>query len=265
MDQSVVVSSESFASAEPHDIVVSNVAFVNALREGYLREEEISRDALRSYCVDYYVAQIRNGGFSQLVWNSRWSPVLVALVREGLCAMKADRHFALFEENVALVDRMGPERLQSYLRSEYWGTNAERDALGANDDRFYKLSRTEDLTALNAAWLRRLPGLCVKPAEDVRAEIERRVAALPDLEERKRAARENEPRFMKLVRALSLAAGHELVRMTTFDPDYRHDGKRVPVWHFITDKGHHYMVDADGRAIMFDGATNEPVVEIAAP
>jgi hypothetical protein len=220
---------------------------------------------MRSYYVDYYLAQVDNGGFSQFVWNSRWAPTMVSLVREGLCLMKAERHLGLFEENVAMVDRMGRDGLQAYLRSEYWGDNAERDALGANDERFSELSKTEDLIALNAAWLRSLPALQVRSREDIEAEVERRAAALPDRQERQRKALENEPRYMKLIRALSLKAGHAFVRATAGDPTHRHEGKQVLAWHFLTDKGHHYMIDVDGKAIMFDGTTRKPVTEISAP
>jgi hypothetical protein len=266
LERSVFVSDASFASDEPYDIVSSNIAFVNTLKTEHFREEEIARDALRSYYVDYYLAQVQNGGFSQFVWNSKWSPVEIDLVREGLCAIKAVHHLALFNESAAFVDRMGPDRLRAYLQCDYWGTNPDRDALdAAHDDRFAELSKTEDLIALNAAWLRSLPGLQVKTSDEIRMEIERRVAALPDREERKRAALENEPRYVKLIRALVAKAGQELSRVTGGDPTHQHNGKRVIAWHFITDKGHHYMVDADGRAVMFEGATKKPVAEIVAP
>ncbi len=69
---------------------------------------------------------------------------------------------------------------------------------------------------------------------------------------------------MKLIRALCAAAGHELERVTAGDPTHLHAGQPVLAWHFITDKGHHYMVDADGRAAMFDGDSDQQVVEIEA-
>jgi len=260
-----MVSAESFASADAYDIVASNIETVNGLFAEHLRSEEVPQDALRSYYVDYYLAQVNNGGFSQFVWNSKWPPEVVNLVREGLCLMKAEQHLQLFEENVALVDRMGPAGLAAYLRSDYWGDNAERDALGANDRRFFELANTEDLIALNAAWLRGLPTLQVQSSQDIKAEIERRAAALPDRQERQRQALENEPRYLKLMRALSLRAGQAFVRATAGDPTHRYNGEQVLAWHFLTDKGHHYMVDAGGKAIMFDGATGKPVAEIAAP
>src|SRR5262245_24823534 len=54
LEQSVFVSDVSFASDDPDDIVASNASFVAALRAEYLREDEIPREALLSYCVDYY-------------------------------------------------------------------------------------------------------------------------------------------------------------------------------------------------------------------
>jgi len=266
LDQSVIVSDQSFASKEPYDIVASNIALVNALLAEHLYLEEITPDALRSYYVDYYLAQVENGGFSQFVYNSRWSPIIVGLVREGLSDMKAVQHLKLFHESAAILDDMGADRLKAFVESEYFGTNEVRDNLNdAHGERFLQLSETEDLISLNAAWLRSLPSLRVKTIDEIRAEVERRAAALPDREERKRAALENEPRYMKLMRALCLDAGHEFLNATAGDPTHQHNGKNVLAWHFITNKGHHYMVDADGRAIMFDGATRKPVTEIDAP
>jgi hypothetical protein len=264
LDKSVVVSDQSYASNEPYDLVESNVLFVNALFEQHLRADEIAPDALRSYYVDYYVAQVNNGGFSQFVYNSGWSPSLIGMVRDGLSAMKAAEHLKLFEKSADIVRQMEPDRLQAFLRGKYFGTNAERDALDANDDRFFDLSKTDDLIAINAAWLRGLPGLRVMTPEQMQAEVERRAAALPDREQRRRAALENEPHYMKLIRALSLKAGHAFLHVTAGDPTHRHNGKRVLAWHFITDRGHHYMVEADGRAVMFDGTTNKPIAEINA-
>ena len=265
MDPSVIVSDQRVASADPYDIVSSNIEVVNALFGEHLRADEIAPDALRSYYVDYYLAQVENGGFSQFVYNSHWSPLMNGFIREGLAAMEAAGHLALFNESAALVEQLGAERLQTFLESELFGTNPTRDALNINNDRFYALSETEDLVALNAAWLRSLPNLKVMTVDDIKAEVARRGAALPDREARVRAARENEPRYLKLIRALIAKAGHELSCVTAGDPNHQHNGQRVVAWHFLTDKGHHYMVDVDGKAMMFNGTTKEAVTEIEAP
>src|SRR5215470_8735909 len=265
LDQSVIVSDQSFASTDPYDIISSNIELVNALFGEYLRPEEIAPDALRSYYVDYYLAQVENGGFSQFVYNSHWSPLMNGFIREGLAGMKAVRQLALFNESAALVDRMDPDRLQTFFESDYFDTNPTRDALDANNDRFSELSETENLIALNAAWLRGLPNLRTMTADEIKAEVARCAAALPDRAERVRAALASEPRYMKLIRALCGAAGHELSRVTGGDPTHEHNGTRVLAWHFLTDKGHHYMVDADGKAVMFDGTTKAVVTAVEAP
>ncbi len=184
MDPSVIVSDQSVANADPCAIVYSNIELVNALFGEHLRADEIAPDALRSYYVDYYLAQVNNGGFSQFVYNSHWSPLMNGFIRDGLAAMKAVGHLALFNENAAFLDRLGADRLQAFFESEYFDSNPERDALDANNDRFYT---------------------------------------------------------------------------------HQHNGQRVLAWHFLTDKGHHYMVDADGKAVMFDGTTKEMVTEVEAP
>jgi len=264
LDPSVIVSDQSAASADPCDIVYSNIEVVNALFGEHLRADEIAPDALRSYYVDYYLAQVNNGGFSQFVYNSRWSPLITAFIREGLLAMKAIGHLALFNESAALVDRLGADGLQTFLASDYFDDNPERDSLDDTNDRFGELSETEDLAALNAAWLRSLPDLKVKSTDEIKAEVARRAAALPDRGERVRAALENEPRYLKLIRALIAKAGHELDCVTGGDPTHEHHGQRVLAWHFLTDKGHHYMVETDGKALMFNGTTKQVVTEVDA-
>ncbi len=122
----VVVSDKSFHSDDPAEIVESNISFVNALFEEYLTAEEVSPNALRSYYVDYYLAQVNNGGFSQFVYNSRWSPQVEQLVREGLQAMKAKQHLKVFDEGARLVEKFGQDRLKAYFASEYFGENPDR-------------------------------------------------------------------------------------------------------------------------------------------
>lgn len=262
----VVVSNASFRSDEPSDIVESNISFINALFEEYLTADEVSSDALRSYYVDYYLAQVNNGGFSQFVYNSRWSPQCIAYVREGMRAMNAKQHLEAFEGAARLVEQFGQDRLEEYFASEYFGENSDRDDLNAPNDRFTKVEKKEDLLALNAAWLRTHPRLVVLTVEQIQEEIRRRGEAIPDRERRIAKARTNEPRYMKLIRALCEQAGYELARVTAGDPTRVHEGVQTLAWHFITDKGHHHMVDSGGKAIMFRGhSTTDRVCEVEAP
>lgn len=264
VDQSVIVSKKSFESDDPYDIIDSNISFINALLEEHFRHDELSQDALRSYYVDYYLAQVNNGGFSQFVYNSRWEKNTIGYVRDGLEAMGASKHLQLFNQSAAIIDRIGPDGMEKFFKSEYFGDNKERDILNKFDDKFFDLSKREDLIKLNSKWLRSGPKLVVMTIAEMKAEVERRAAALPDREARIAEALANEPRYMKLIRALCAKADHKLTRVTAGDPTHKHKGRPILAWHFITDKGHHFMVDADGKAMMFNGKTREKVLEIEA-
>jgi len=159
--RSIVVSRESVASDEPYDIIQSNIDFLNSLFAGGLNVDEVSQEALLSYHVDFYLGQTNNGGFAQFVFNSDFNPRMVATIRDGLAAMGARRHAALFEEGAALVESYGEAWLADFTsRSlEDYGKTPNLDALRAIDRRFFEINRTEDLIVLNAAWLRAHPAL----------------------------------------------------------------------------------------------------------
>lgn len=262
-DAIVVLDSTVTDKGDASAIVSSNIDFVNLLYDEYLKDEEIAVDALRSYYVDYYLAQVNNGGFSQFVYNSRCSPRLVELIRDGMKAMGAAKNLAAFDSAIKLFESFGAARLSAYYASEYFGENADRDALNAPNDRIHEACEAEDLTALNADWLRRHPRLTpLKTVEQMKAEASRRGKSLPDRASRIADARESEPRYMKLIRALCDRAGHTLDRVTGGDSA----GAKGIAWHFITDQGHHHMIDHAGKATMFKGhSRTDRVCEIDAP
>ena len=252
----IVVSNVSFAADDPQRIVVSNAAFVDALFAEHLTADEIGQDALRGYFVQYYLAQMENGGFAQFVYNSDWDSNVVAKVRDGLRAIGARMHQAVFLEGIATVRQLGRDGLQEFLSRDYWGDNPVRDRLDAVTGQFAKAAEVEDLAARNAAWLRSHPELHVLTRDEMEAEVRRRAAAMPDMPQRLAAARECEPRPVKLIRVLCAMAGHELERISTGDPTYVHQGQVTVAWHFLTDQGPHVMIEADERAMMF--AADDP-------
>lgn len=247
----VVVSNVSFEAADPQRIVVSNAAFVDALFAEHLTADEIGQDALRSYFVQYYLAQMENGGFAQFVYNSDWDSHVVAKVRDGLRTIGALMHQAVFLEGVTTVRQLGRDGLEDFLSRDYWGENPVRDRLNAVTEQFVKAAEVQHLAARNAAWLRNHPKLHVLTRHEMEAEVERRAAAIPDMPQRLAAAREREPRPVKLIRVLCAIAGHELERITAGDPTHVYDGQTTIAWHFVTDQGHHLMVEANERAMMF--------------
>ncbi|MBK6697557.1 MAG: DUF4375 domain-containing protein [Myxococcales bacterium] len=252
-------------SPDPSAVIEANIAVVNGLFAQHLEAQEISRDALRSYYVDYYLAQMQNGGFSQFVYNASASGEVFTLVTEGLESMGAKKHLALFEKGVEGLVALGQKKVKEFLASEYFGTNKTRDALAKIDDAFYRLQEKEELTTLNARWLKGHADLVALPAAKLDAELKRRGARLPDRARRIAKALAAEPRYLQLIRALCKRAGHELDRVTAGDPSYKHDGASTVAWHFLTDRGHFFMVESKGKAHMLDGKTKKSVASVAAP
>jgi hypothetical protein len=263
-NEAIVVLEASVAHRDPHEIVASNVWFVNALRKEHLTFEEIPFDALRSYYVDYYLAQMINGGFSWFVYHSRWSPLVVEFIGEGMRAMGARRHLEIFERGAKLVDAFDPDRLQAFFASDYFGANLARVKLNTLDKEFFAAKKAENLVALNAAWLLKLPNLRpLATVEEMQHEARRRGQALPDRERRVAEALADEMVSEKLIRAVCSRAGQELKCVTAADPARVHEGTRTVAFHFVTDKGHHHMVLAGGKAIMFRGrSTTDRVCEV---
>ena len=253
---SVVVSLDSFQSREASALIESNAAFLGALFGEHVRHDEIVPEALHSYYADYYLGQIENGGFSQFVYNTEWDQQVVGHVRAGLQAMGALEHLALFEQGAAIVDNFGAAGLRAYFDSGYFGDNEDRDVLNDINAAFFALNERENLTALHSAWLRSLPNLYVMTDAEMAQELRRRADAMPDRDARIAAARAAEPRWLQLIRVLCIEAGHEFSRATAGDPAHVHEGRAIVAWHFLTDRGHFYMLDLNDRALMFDGDTH---------
>ena len=259
----IVVSTESMASAEVRDVIQSNIDFVNALFAEMLNETEVSHDAFLSYYADYFLMEYFNGGFAQFVANTGWNPVVVGLVREALDVMGARRHLALFQRGEQDVAALG-ERLEVFLSSEFFGENAERDALSGIDDDLSELEKTVSLEQINAQWIRSRPNLVVVDEAEIAALVAQRAAGITDREERLAAAREARPEYAKLIERLCEQAGQTLEYITAGDPIHEFEGTTTLAWHFITDQGHHYMVQTEGKALMFVGDSQTKVAELPA-
>lgn len=66
----VTITKESMEDEDPYGVILSNIDIINDLLSNHVRHDEICIQSLKSYYVDYYLAQVNNGGFSQFVYNS---------------------------------------------------------------------------------------------------------------------------------------------------------------------------------------------------
>ena len=165
----IIVSDNSYKSSDPYRLIDSNITVINLLRDEKIDPKFFHSDSKISYCVDYYLAQYKNGNFSQFVWNSKWENELNDDIASGLKKMGAEKHLKLFFEQSEKVNTLSKTELQDFLQSEYFGDNPTRDFL--NNDQFYNLD--EDLIALNSQWLRNHPDLLVLSINDMFMELEK--------------------------------------------------------------------------------------------
>ncbi len=248
------------------DVVDANVDVVNAMYAELLDVGEIAPNALRSYYVDFYLTQALGGGFAQYVFTAPEREDIDAYVRAGLENMGAAAHLDLFNRTVAAFEALSEEEADAYLDGDAdldGGTDvpAAVRLLEELDGEFEALLETEDITALNAAWLRGQADLLVLDEEELDRHIAERVSRIPDLAERQAEAAEDDlldtPEFEMIIRELCDVAGHTLLKITMGDPNYDHDGQTALAWHFTTDQGEFLMLDDDQQAVMIHPDTKE--------
>jgi len=277
-----VLTTESLKGGN-EDVVDANVNVVNAMFKELLGADEISPTALRSYYVDFYLTQALAGGFAQYVFTAPEREEIDPYVREGLGAMGAPAHLDLFNRTVAAFGTLTDTDVDAYLDGgSGWDGPADDTGDATADDmagdakygisdavrrleeldgEFESVLETEDIVALNAAWLRGQEDLLVLADDDLDAHIAGRVARIPDLVERQAAAAQeallDAPEFEQIIRELCDIAGHSLQRITMGDPDYQHNGESTLAWHFTTEHGEFLMLEDDDEAFMLNPETKE--------
>lgn len=264
-----VVLTVDGANAGNEEVVDANVTVVNAMYQALLNSEEIAPNALRSFFVDFYLAQSLGGGFAQYVFTAPEREEVDAYIREGFEGMGAAAHLELFDRTVEAFESLSEEEEEIYLDGEADGDAELPEAVQAMEDldaEFESLLETEDIIALNAAWLRAQEGLLILNEDELTAHIAARVALIPDLEERRAEAEEealeNAPEFEVIIRELCDIAGYELQKITMGDPNYEHNGETVLAWHFSTDHGDFVMIEDDAEAFMLNPVTKEIVAAV---
>ncbi|MGR4862827.1 DMP19 family protein [Caulobacter sp. LARHSG274] len=163
------------------------IDFCNWCRhDAALRIDETCPDAWVAYYVDFYLAQVNNGGHGQFAHNLDMDPDALDSIARGLAAMGANDFLAVFEDFRAAVDTDPALRR---VTMEGGGFGKIPPIIESLDDRFFKLDGTWRLIAQNAAWLMSLAAWTPLPVEALRA---RRAAVLASnpLYARRLAARE---------------------------------------------------------------------------
>jgi hypothetical protein len=166
--------------------------------------------------------------------------------------MKATEHGKIFTELTRNVESLGQD-LDAFLKSDYFGTNNIREQLDQLTDAFFALSKQEDLTALNHAWIASFTDTVVADSD----EFSQRWQAYTQLdavrtERKQRAERESEENanpLEKLLRGWCTTTKRSFNRLTAIDIDGIHffaDEQK-----FTAKVDHHGLtiLDADDRKL----------------
>lgn len=245
------------------EIIWGNIDTVNSLFTIYVNEDEICQEALCSYYVDYYLAQVNNGGFSQFIYNSQNNQQIQDYITQGLKEMNAQGHLELWQRALDNLHQLDDVHLEQFLMGEYFGEdNPQREFLNQFDHLFFELNNNEDLFEINHQWLSKHEKLTRISDQDFIELLEDIQKRIPDWHEREQLAYENRPQYEKLIEALCEKAGVNLESINAGDPMFEYEDESHVAWYFSTDKGVFYMLELADRAIMFDAETQTKVVEL---
>lgn len=173
---------EAVRSGEaPHTLVQEIVNYVNYLNgKGLYRRDEIPQEAIQAFHADYYLAQVKYGGHSQFIHNSKniadfaWPDA-----RAALEAMGANNHLTILEKMLSWVEQ-NPDKADQQS-----GFSGGRDPyLDGLDDEFFKLNRAAPLTSIMAAWIMQWPSLQIVEDEKLPAVLDSIVQMSPDRADR---------------------------------------------------------------------------------
>lgn len=270
----ILVSETAFRSEDAAELVAEVVRFVNRMMQqgAYLREE-LPHSAFLSYHVDYYLAQVSNGGHGQFVGNSRWHELTIRDIEEGLRLMQAAPYVEIFQDLKKLIEA-DPARARAI--AEGGGFGKIDPAIEALDARYFAQDAYKVLTPANANWLRGLPEVKVIPDADYPRQLETLIKSNPKRSQRV-AERNRAALRTKLTDPLHVAARmlcFEARRLPVLsipagDPGaVAPDGRRTTGWGVNTPTGHHTLFIFDDIAqlcerFLADGSKVTPAVMAA--
>lgn len=111
----IVVSQESIRNSDVYGVIESNISVVNYLLEEGAEPGELSPDALGSYYVDYYLAEVMNGGISQFMFNCSGDHQVFDHITHALPLLGATGHAELFSEVRARWEAKEAEEQRAFL------------------------------------------------------------------------------------------------------------------------------------------------------
>jgi hypothetical protein len=221
--KNIIVSKESFESNDYYDIIYSNILYINRLFQYQISDEYILEDALKSYHIDSYFAQIKYGGFENFYEVFNKKEKILYYIQEGLKEIGATDNLELFETY---------SKCKNYKKM---------------DRQFKSLQKRESILKLNYHWLKSHPKILPLQKDEI-------FMNLPSILQ---YARE-EKRHLKIIKKLCEISNQHYLRITAGDANNPYQN----AWYFKTTKGYFYMIEKDGEASMYNSYTKEKISKV---
>jgi hypothetical protein len=272
-----LVNEAALASDDPYDLVQADIDFVNwAIQQALLTRAEIPREAYLAYHVDYYLAQVNNGGHGQFASNSGMRSNIISDISLGLEIIEAGGFLKIFTQFLEIVKSNSEvaSLIQSDTESSSSPDQLEKTSerfkalskwFGNLDNRFFDLNKTDPLVSRNAGWLRTLPVLKVLPTNLLGTEMAAIIAKnrLFSSRQAKRAADQEayearQPMYIA-AKALCAAAGLRFLGFTTGRVG---DNPGYFSWGVRTSEGVRLMDLGSKDATLWDKEKKKPLANV---
>jgi hypothetical protein len=264
---------------EHQDKINGVTGFAHSLWERYFLDTEMPVEAINVSRVNRLVGEVTNGGLWQFVQNTSWNKYIVEGTRDGLKAVGAEEHLAVFDGAAQMIEEANAN-----------GGNIDLDAFDAKVERleteFFsdanlrrRLRRRVDASwtwgdrwaiarLLTSRYIDGLKNIRVVAPQRYEEELDRLMPAIPDLEFRRAARADARPWEKKTIERVMTAKGLDHVWYTAFSAR-AHGGKTLWCWNFTVgttpSEGHHQAIFVDGEVIVYKGHTDEIVTRAPCP
>ncbi len=271
----VYIAHSRFHAENKYQRIQSVIDYVNQLLGGLYEYAEIHPQAMETYFIDYYLAQVENGGFEQFFRNSRFSEDINQYILNGLKNIGADQHYIIFQNSLNILKSLSKESLNNFLNDPYNELLDEAltpilSSLNELDSKFY--SCPQSLLDINYEYIGKIKDVEILQDDNVQQKIKILLDNVPDYEERlekqKKFEIENESPISKIAKALCTEYQQELISINSIDygQDYVNEEKVLEnsengnfYCYLTTSMGFYYYIYNQGNntANLYQGDTNQ--------
>ncbi len=273
-----IKKSDFFDSHNKHTRIQAIINYVNTLIKGHYYFEEIDQQAVGLYYVDYYYCQVRNGGISQYMHNSRFDKFYYNRIYAALSKMGATRMKEIFSKACEILANLSKDDLEKFINYDiykFYGEIPEllikdaRDKLSKLDDEFFQC----DYQSLEYCYeyIAKFKNLVIVEEDQYEIKMKKLLNAVPNyierLNEAKKIYEESKPEYEKIIENVCETFNLKLLSVNSINHGYGNDqelqnriDKNIYYYHITTDKGYCYIFMDEEKLITLVNGETEDVI-----